>query len=200
MSVPAVAEAVEGTLVFTDIVGFTEYTELRGDAEALQLLAKQERLVRETLPEGARVVKDMGDGLLIWFRDACDALRTVLELQQRFDEESSTSGTPLWVRVGVHSGRAALRGDDLVGHDVNVASRIVDVAGPGEVLCSETTVEAVDANLPDVAFEELGPVVMKGIPEPVRVYRAVPFPDGVWKAINDPDEELARAPRQSTGQ
>jgi class 3 adenylate cyclase len=59
-----------------------------------------------------------------------------------------------------------------MGHDVNVAARVVDVAGPGEVLLSDATLAQIEGRLPQVAFEELGPVVMKGIPQPVRLYRA----------------------------
>ena len=165
-------ERCEGTVVFTDIVGFTEYTALRGDDEALALLALQERLVREALPPRARIVKELGDGLLLWFEDACEALTTTLQLQERFEEHSADSDMPLWVRIGMHSGRQTRRGDDLVGHDVNVASRVVDVAGPSEVLLSEATMAKIDDRLPDVSFEELGPVVMKGIPEPMRLFRA----------------------------
>lgn len=166
------SKVVQGTVVFTDIVGFTEFTALRGDEGALQLLSIQERLVRETLPPDARIVKELGDGLLLWFEDACAAIETSLRLQERFEHESSNSDLPLWVRCGMHSGQQTRRGDDLIGHDVNVASRVVDVAGPGEVLLSQATLERVEGKLPDVWFDELGPVVMKGIPQPVRLYRA----------------------------
>src|SRR3989337_994551 len=154
----------EGTVVFTDIVGFTEFTALRGDDDALTMLSTQERLVREELPEGARIVKELGDGLLLWFPDACEALTTALQLQERFEGESSGSLLPLWVRCGMHSGRQTRRGSGPVGHDVNVAARVVDVAGPGEVLLSDATLSEIDDRLPQVAFEELGPVVMKGTP------------------------------------
>jgi len=167
-------KVMRGTVVFTDIVGFTEYTALRGDEGAMELLSTQDRLVREALPEGARIVKELGDGLLLWFPDACEALSTTLRLQERFEAVSSELTVPLWVRVGIHSGRQTLRGDDLIGHDVNVASRVVDFAGPSEVLLSHATLAQIDDKLPDVSFEEIGPVVMKGIPEPVRLYRAVP--------------------------
>jgi len=171
--VTTASEVTHGTVVFTDIVGFTEYTALRGDEEALVLLSTQERLVRETLPADARIVKELGDGLLLWFADACDALRTSFRLQERFDQESSESMLPLWVRVGIHSGRQTRRGDDLVGHDVNVAARVVDVASPGEVLLSKATLDQIGDRLDGFAFEELGPVVMKGIPDPVPLYRAL---------------------------
>ena len=171
---PPSPSVTQGTVVFTDIVGFTEYTALRGDEEALALLSTQERLVQEALPADARIVKELGDGLLLWFPDACAALETSLRLQERFEQQSAEATAPLWVRVGIHSGQQRRRGDDLVGHDVNVASRVVDVAGPGEVLLSDATRSEIDDELPNVSFEELGPVVMKGIPDPVRLYRALP--------------------------
>jgi class 3 adenylate cyclase len=173
-SSPTRSEVIEGTVVFTDIVGFTEFTALQGDEGAMQLLSVQERLVRGVLPPESRIVKELGDGLLLWFDDACAAVRTSLRLQERFEHESSNSELPLWVRCGMHTGRQTRRGTDLIGHDVNIAARVVDVAGPGEVLLSEATQRRVEGGLPDVWFDELGPVVMKGIPEPVRLYRATP--------------------------
>lgn len=166
------ADVLQGTVVFTDIVGFTEYTALRGDEEAVKLLATQDRIVREALPPDARIVKELGDGLLLWFEDACAAIETSLALQERFEQESNESDLHLWVRIGLHSGRQTRRGDDLIGHDVNVAARVVDMAGPGEVLISESTYSQIEGRLPDLCFEELGPVVMKGLPEPVPLYRA----------------------------
>jgi adenylate cyclase len=170
----ATKSTVEGTIVFTDIVGFTEFTALRGDDEALELLSRQDHLVDDALPKGARIVKELGDGLLLWFPEAVGALRTAFVLQRRFEEESVATGAPLWVRMGLHHGQARRRGDDLIGHDVNVAARIVGVAGPGEVLVSEAARACVGLELPGVCFDELGPVVMKGIPEPVRLWRASP--------------------------
>lgn len=162
---------VEGTVMFTDIVGFTEFTALRGDAEALALLSLQDRIVHEELGPGARVVKELGDGLMLWFEDPCAAIRTGLRLQERFEEESMAIDAPLWVRIGVHAGQQTRRGEDLLGHDVNVASRIMSLANSGEVLASEETVQRADGGLDDVEFQQLGPVVMKGIPTPINLYR-----------------------------
>jgi adenylate cyclase len=166
------SRAVRGTVAFTDIVGFTEYTALRGDEEAVALLSTQLSIVEGVLPPGARVVKELGDGLLLWFPDARQALDAALRLQERCGSGSTEAPLPLWVRIGMHTGAQARRGDDLVGHDVNVASRVVDVAGPGEILLSEATRTEIGDRIADVSFEELGPVVMKGIPAPVRLYRA----------------------------
>jgi adenylate cyclase len=166
-----VTETPAGAVVFTDIVGFTEFTAEHGDDEALALLDRQDKVVRGSLPDDARVVKELGDGLLLWFPEAVSALGSCLALSERFEEEAATD-VPLWVRVGVHWGCPTRRGDDLVGHDVNLAARIVDVAGPGEVLVSEPIRALVHGRVQGLRLDELGPVVMKGIPDAVPLYRA----------------------------
>ena len=77
----------------------------------------------------------------------------------------------MWVRIGMHWGCPRARGDDIIGRDVNLASRIADLAGPGEVLCSEATADEAGA-VPGVDFEPLGPVYVRGIAEPVPLLRA----------------------------
>ena len=171
--VRAAIQTLEGTIVFTDIVGFTEFTALRGDEAALNLLSIQERIVSERISSHGRIVKELGDGLMLWFDDPCQAVAACLALQERFEQEAVSRDLPLWVRVGVHYGRPAQRGGDLIGHDVNVAARMVDLAAPGEVLASDATVQAIGDGLPQVQFEEVGPTVMKGIPAPVPLFRAV---------------------------
>ena len=165
-------DVVTGAIMFTDLVGFTEFTALSGDDAALELLAAQSRLVDEVLPADARVVKELGDGLLLYFRDPAEAVLAGLDLQRTFEAESESTGMPLWIRVGMHAGVVRERGRDLVGHDVNVAARIVDVAGAGEVLVSDAVRRAAQPRVPTVEFVELGPVVMKGIPDPIRLWRA----------------------------
>jgi adenylate cyclase len=168
----AETRTVAGTVMFTDIVGFTEFNALRGDEEAIDLLALQERIVLEEITGNARIVKELGDGLMLWFEDPCAAVTTGLRLQERFEREAMEGEAPLWVRIGLHAGTQTRRGDDLVGHDVNIASRIMNLAGSGEVLASEATVDRAADGLPEVQFERLGPVVMKGIPTPINLFRA----------------------------
>jgi adenylate cyclase len=164
---------VRGAIVFTDLAGFTEFTAIRGDEAALELLSVQDRLVSDLIEGRGRVVKELGDGLMLWFDDTCHAVEVALALQERFEESSAKDNLPLWVRIGVHYGQAAQRGSDLVGHDVNVAARVADLAAPGEVLISEAAAERVAARMEGVWCEEMGPTVMKGLPEPVGIYRAV---------------------------
>lgn len=166
--------AIPGTIVFTDLAGFTEFTDARGDEAALNLLAAQDRLVSQAIDERGRIVKNLGDGLMLWFDDACAAIDCTLRLQELLEDHSAVDeDLPLWVRIGVHYGKPAPRGDDYFGHDVNVAHRIVELAAPGEVLVSESLKVKVGEDLPGVIFDEVGPTTMKGIREPVPLYRAM---------------------------
>ena len=160
-----------GAVAFTDICGFTEFTAVRGDADAVRLLTAQEDVVRSCLPEGARVVKEIGDGLLLWFPDPRAALLSALAFQAGFRDQEERTELPLWVRIGMHWGTQLRRGSDLIGHDVNIAARVVDVAGPAEVVVTDALIAKVGEAELDIAIDELGPVVMKGLPEPVRLFR-----------------------------
>jgi class 3 adenylate cyclase len=79
-------------------------------------------------------------------------------------------GVPVWARSALHWGSPRVRGDDLIGHDVNLASRVADLAAPGEVLVTAAFVEAAGHR---GTFDEIGPVFVKGIRDSVRVYRAL---------------------------
>ncbi len=169
----APTRTADGAIAFTDLTGFSEFTAISGDEAALELLSAQERMIREALGRRGRIVKNLGDGFLLWFRDPCAAVETSLALQEVFEEQSFEHDMPLWVRIGIHYGRPLRHGRDIVGHDVNVAARIVDLAQTGEVLISQACIEAMHRALPGVYFDEVGPAVMKGIPDAVTLYRAV---------------------------
>ena len=162
--------SVTGAIVFTDLVGFTEFTATSGDEAAVRLLALQDTIVTTLLPDDARIVKELGDGLMIYFGAACLAVTTMLDVLDAFSAAADRDEMPLWVRVGGHWGCPTVRGADLVGHDANVAARVADVAAPGELLVSEALVEADEHG--GVAFDELGPVMMKGLAEAVQLFRA----------------------------
>ncbi|HEX4491593.1 MAG TPA: adenylate/guanylate cyclase domain-containing protein [Acidimicrobiia bacterium] len=162
-----------GAVVFTDIVEFTRYNAERGDDAAVALLEQQSADVRALLPECARVVKELGDGLMLWIPDACAALETCLALQDRVGgRDASNDVDAIEIRVGAHWGSPRRRGDDFVGNVVNLAARIVDLAAAGEVLVSEALLAAAgDAAALNAKADELGPVFVKGVPDPVPLYR-----------------------------
>ena len=161
----------QSAIVFTDIVDFTRYNAERGDDAAVALLEHQSRIVRDLLPSCGRVVKELGDGLMIWVPDARAALETCLAVQARVIEQQHGED-PTFVRIGGHWGSPRRRGDDFVGNVVNLAARIVDLAGAGEVLVSEALLESAgDLSDLDAHADELGPVFVKGVPDPVALYR-----------------------------
>jgi adenylate cyclase len=161
--------AAEGAFAFCDLAGFTAFTADRGDDAAIELVETFWAQVEDTLPADARIVNRIGDGLLVHFVDPSCAVASLLELTRRC-ADLATPDVPLWIRTGVHAGTARVLGDDLIGHDVNVAARIGELAGATEVLVSERARdEQGDGSL---CFDALGPVFVKGIEEALRVYRA----------------------------
>jgi adenylate cyclase len=157
--------------MFTDLAGYSAQTHA-DEGAAIARLEAQNRLIRPVLlAHRGRLVKTMGDGLLVEFPNALDAVECAVDLQRRStDPGPDSAGRPLRLRVGVHVGDVERRGSDILGDAVNVASRIEPLAEPGGVCLSAQVYDQVHNK---VAFqlERLGPQRLKGIPEPVEVYR-----------------------------
>lgn len=163
----------QGCILFTDLVGFTAFTEVVGDRAAVSVLDVQATIVDDVLARdtGARIVKELGDGLMIWFGGAANGLVRSVELRVAL-MRAMRDGFPLSVRMGMHHGEAIERGDDLVGHAVNVASRVAELAGPGELLVSEDVVAAC-AEAAGAEVRPIGPTTVKGVSEPIWLYRVL---------------------------
>lgn len=166
------APTVDGAIVFSDLVGFTEFTDARGDAAALELLERQLSVAHDAVGTAGRgrIVKEIGDGLMLWFPSASAAVTAAVALRDGVERERSR-GFPLAIRLGVHAGSAIERGDDLVGHAVNVASRIADAAGPGEVLVSDDALDAAAHEGCVVRATDIGAVYVKGVTAPIWLSR-----------------------------
>jgi class 3 adenylate cyclase len=160
-----------GAIAFTDIVGFTQFTASEGDERAIKLLDTKRRIVDRLLPADGRVVKELGDGLMLWIEAPESAMKFCRDAQAAFRQASDEGPLPLWVRIGVHWGDPTERAGDLIGHDVNTAARIVGQAGPGETLASDALVKQCDPSAAGVDAEPIGPVLMKGLPAAIWLYR-----------------------------
>jgi adenylate cyclase len=112
-----------------------------------------------------KVVRWLGDGVMLFFREPASAVRAALEMMDAVAGEGLPS-----THVGVSAGPVVIRGGDYFGRTVNLASRIADYARPGELLVSQEVVDAVE--LPDVEFTALGPVELKGFSTPQRLSAA----------------------------
>jgi class 3 adenylate cyclase len=161
-----------GSILFTDLVGFTAYNDAVGDGAALALLETQTGLVDAAASQwGGRILKEIGDGLMIWFGSAAEGLRGALAVRSAIDGARSGSEFPLAIRMGLHHGEALRRGADLVGQAVNIASRVSELAGPGELLVTEQAIRAAGSACGDLALDPVGPTIVKGVRAPVWLHR-----------------------------
>jgi adenylate cyclase len=152
-------------IVFVDLSGFTALTRERGDESAVHAAASLQRRADDAARKHrGRLVKLLGDGAMLRLTDAAVGVSAALELVETMSGEGILSS-----HAGVHAGPVIERDLDVFGQTVNLASRIADVAGPGEVLVSETVARAG----PDAAFgfEPIGDASLQGIPEPVALFR-----------------------------
>jgi adenylate cyclase len=150
-------------VAFTDLEDFSTYTEREGDEASSRFLAAHKRAVGPVVrSRGGRIVKQLGDGLLLTFPSAEAAVLAALEL---VDAEPD----PLRLRVGLHYGDVLVLPDrDIVGHVVNIAARVAEKARGDQVLTTETVREAA-SDLPGVRFGRLRRHDLKGATEPVRL-------------------------------
>jgi adenylate cyclase len=150
------------SIVFTDLEGFTQFTSRHGDEAALALLAEHHRSIGPIVrSRGGKVVKRIGDGLMLSFPSAESAVLAALELVE-------VEPGPLRLRAGVHTGEAVITPDDLIGHDVNVAARVAAVARGGQVLATVIVRDEV-GELPGVSFGRARRRTFKGVGETVQV-------------------------------
>jgi adenylate cyclase len=158
--------AAPPAICFLDITDYTRLTEERGDHAAAELASRLTPLVqRPSERHGGKVVKWLGDGVMFHFREPGGGVRAALEMLDAID----AAGLPP-AHVGLHVGPVVFQGGDYFGRTVNVAARIADHAGAGQLLVSREVVEAV--GLDDVAFSDVGPVELKGVKHPVSLFAA----------------------------
>jgi adenylate cyclase len=133
---------VERTFAFVDVTGFTALTEAEGDEHAVDVLTAFRALLRDICARrGVRIAKWLGDGAMLVCVTTRPLLETILELHYVVGMVSGPVST-VSIRSGVTSGQVILmEGDDYVGHCVNVASRLCDLADAGEALAAPVVLD-----------------------------------------------------------
>ncbi len=150
------------TVVFTDLEGFTRYTATNGDDAASALLADHHRVVGPIIRgRGGRIVKRLGDGLLLSFPAPEAAVKASIELLE-------AAPGPLRLRAGAHVGEVVVTRDDVIGHVVNLAARVAEAAKGGEVLVTTDVRDAI-GEMPGVEFGRARRRSFKGVNDVVRV-------------------------------
>jgi adenylate cyclase len=157
---------VRVAIAFADLAGFTRFTEEEGEEEALSSVERFVEGVTNTLPDDARVVKTIGDEVMVVGTDVQALVDWAVGFVGLFEERPEP-------RIGIHVGTTLYRDGDYFGREVNLASRVVARARGGEVLVSDSVVDAV-GNVGYLSFEGIGQVKLKGFDQPRQLCRAVP--------------------------
>jgi adenylate cyclase len=150
-------------IAFADLAGYTRLTEEAGEEEALDVVERFVESVEATLPDEARVVKTIGDEVMVVGADAATLVDWAVGFQQL------NAGQRPLPRIGVHAGDTLYRDGDYYGRAVNLAARVGARAAGGEVLVTGPVVAAAGDHL---AFEPIGEVKLKGFSEATELYLA----------------------------
>ena len=164
----------EVTIVFTDLVAFSDWSLQAGDEVTLRLLREVAQATEPPLLDaGGDIVKRMGDGMMVVFQDPVTAVRATVAAMDAVETVEVEGYTPR-MRAGIHTGRPQRIGGDWLGVDVNIAARVMDRAVRGGLIVSESTLEEIQ---PD-DLEALGVTVKR-----VRRQIFAPRPAGVPAAL-----------------
>ncbi len=158
------------TIAFSDIRGFTEYTDQYGDEAAYRVLQQHNSAVRNQIDLfGGHVVKTQGDSFMIAFPTARSAIQCAVAIQRALTSTQTEPGTGIALGIGINTGEPIQEGGDFFGGPVNLAARICASAGPGQIFVSETT-RYVTGRIEAVEFLDRGLHDLKGFQEPQRLY------------------------------
>src|SRR3954447_2162826 len=166
-------------IVFADLVGYSRLIAQDDVETARKWRSLRENLITPKIAEhSGRLVRTVGDGLLIEFRSAVDAVvwasdvqRAILTGREEFPDRS------LRMRIGINVEDVLVDGDDLHGDGVNIAARIQQLAGPGEVVVTAAVGEYVRDKV-GITFTDLGARELKNINRPIRIFRLDFAPNG----------------------
>nr|WP_246372370.1 adenylate/guanylate cyclase domain-containing protein [Gordonia humi] len=169
---PTTADApVAVTILFTDLVSFSSWALRAGDDRVLELIGQVNRVCAEVIRRhGGHVVKTLGDGTMAVFVDAAQGVDAAYECGEAVTAITVDGHRPA-LRAGLHTGEPRAVGDDYIGVDVNIAARVCDGAGAGEIFVSETTLADLDADRYAVKKRRFR---AKGVPKELSVYRVLP--------------------------
>src|SRR5471032_707874 len=160
-------------ILCSDVVGYSRLAGADEDRILARLRALRSDLVDPTIAvHHGRIVKRTGDGSIVKFRSVVDAVRCAIEVQNAMLERNAgvSEDRRILFRIGIHLGDVVEESDaDLMGDGVNIAARLEGVCEPGAICLSEDAYRQVKSRL-DLPIHDLGPIRLKNIAEPVKVY------------------------------
>jgi adenylate cyclase len=164
-----------GTFLFTDLEGSTRLLQALGDGRAADVFAEHRRLLRAALAShGGEELETQGDGVLVAFPSAHEAVRAAVEGQHAITAHTWPDGIVMRVRMGLHTGEPTSGGGALYGLGLHRAARICGAGWGGQVLLSHTTADLVGNALPEgVSLRDLGEHRLKDLERPERIFQVL---------------------------
>ena len=160
-------------ILIGDVAGYSRLVECdeEGTLERLRAL-RQDRIDPELATHNGRMVKTTGDGMLVEFTSAVDAVRCAVALQRRLAASIAISAQRIVYRIGINVGDIVVDGDDILGDSVNIAARLQTLAEPGGIWLSAAAYDHVYGKV-EAEFADMGEQQLRNIARPVRAYRIV---------------------------
>jgi class 3 adenylate cyclase len=180
-------------IAFVDVAGFTEFTAEKGDEAAIKLLGRLQTMVdRSIKPVRGQCVKRLGDGFLLAFPTASQAVRGGAGLRDAvIQKRQKDPDFPVRLRIAIHAGEPLVEQDDLLGHDVNLTARLLDHCAPDEVVISDAAKELSERRLKKIVFGDRRVVKIRGLSTPVAVYSVIPA--ATIEQLSDPEARTSRS-------
>jgi len=173
-------------IMFTDIVGFTK---IMGKSEdtAFSILKNQDNIVNPLITEfNGNLLKKMGDGLLIEFSSAVNAVECALKIQSKIKDYNASNNNEFHIRIGVHLGDVVTLGDDILGDGVNIASRIEPLANPDGICITEAVQQSIQSKL-KVDARKINEVDLKHIVDKYTIYK-IPNEESIYDSQHQKNE------------
>jgi adenylate cyclase len=152
-------------LLFVDIKGFTAYVDTAGDTAGVVAIEQFDRIVFEEHGETGHVVKALGDGFMLAYPVAVDAVAAGLAMMRRMPREQGPA-----LHASVHAGLALHRGGDYFGRNVNLAARLLGLSGTDEMLATAVVADSTDDRF---EWEERSATHIRGFRDPIEIFRLV---------------------------
>ncbi|MCV9960688.1 guanylyl cyclase [Pararhizobium sp. BT-229] len=160
-------------VMIADVCGYGLLSQADEEGTRVRFQADLHELFEQRIAaHRGRLIKTMGDGLLVEFHSVVEAVRCAVEVQRAKSEDHGVAERPLEFRIGINLGDVIVEDDDIQGDGVIIAARLQSLAEPGGIVISGTAYDHVEKHL-DVGFAFLGEQRLKHVEKPVRTYRVL---------------------------
>jgi adenylate cyclase len=185
-------------ILAADVVGYSRLMEADESGTLARLRALRRDIIDPSIAaHSGRMVKLMGDGALVEFASAIDAVTCAVEIQKNVREHNTAEAgdSAIWFRIGINVGDIIVDGDDIYGDGVNIAARLEGLAEPGGIFISRTAADQVRDKVP-IRIEDRGDFTVKNIARPIQVFCVIADRPQILAAASPSQGAAPTAPKK----